>query len=160
VSLKFDLFDNPIPENHGKPGANGHTPDAETTSKIRTLLVAGKGKKEIAEELGLSMPTLTKHYFHSGRVKVRDARKKALADQKAKTIMRLNQAVDKGNVTAMRTMLSIIEEEEREMLRTYIDTVAAPTKEKPMPAGKKDKLAANAELAIENNPLLNPEIIH
>lgn len=80
VNLRFDLLDDPIPDNFGKPGASGHLATAENVNKVRLLLIAGKEKKAIAAQLGITVPTLTKHHFRSGAIGVNDERQRALAD--------------------------------------------------------------------------------
>ncbi len=161
MAREFDLLGDPIPENHGKPGANGHTPTAETLRKVRVLLVSGMPKKRIAEELGISMPTLTKHYFHSGKVKVKLAHEFALAEQRAKVLLQLDEAASGGNVSAMKAMKKILDEEDMKLLAAQAagDT-GEPAKTRPMPKGKKEQLTAGAAAAIESDPLLDPERMH
>ncbi len=162
MTQQFDLLGHPIPENFGKPGANGHVPTPETCRKIRLLLVAGLTNKRIAAELGISVPTLRKHYFHSGKVKVRHAREMALAEQRARTILQLDEAAEKGNVSAQRTLLSVIEGEE--MAMRAAEAAGDNDRAKPhitsLPKGKKAMLSAVAEDAIEGDPLLDPEVYH
>ena len=152
MERKFDLLGDPIPENFGKPGANGHTPTAENIKKVRGLLAAGMGKAEIAKELGISAPTLSKHYFQNGRLSLKAAKKKAQAEQRAKVMLRLEEAVDKGNVAAMKEMCRIIDAEERADLASELAKGGSSPKkvEKPLPKGKKEELQAQADQAWDD----------
>lgn len=149
MDRKFDLLGDPIPDNFGKPGANGHTPTAKSVNKVRSLLSAGVNKADIAKELGITIPTLSKHYFQNGNLSVKAARKRARSEQKAKLMLRLEQAADKGNVAAMKELRRIIDEEEiadrAEELAT--GTIKKPAKEKPLPKGKKEQIQAQADAA-------------
>ncbi len=158
MARDFDLLGDPIPDNHGKPGANGHVPNAKTISKVRVLLVSGLTKKEIARALGISTPTLSKHYFNSGRINLRHARDMALAEQKAKTLLRLDEAADAGNVSAMKAMRAILQEEIlRDNARDAQGGAAQkPTKAKVLSQGKKAQLSDAAQAALDNDPLLKP----
>ncbi|WP_136441623.1 hypothetical protein [Pacificoceanicola onchidii] len=160
MTQKFDLLGDPIPDNHGKPGANGHIATAENVSKVRGLLASGKDKRDIALELGITLPTLTKHYFQSGKLSVKNARRKARADLRAKLMLKLDEQVGKGNVSAMRTMKQILDEEDVRDAAQEAATAPTATKPAALPKGKKEALTAAAEQAIDADPLLNPEHLH
>ncbi len=83
MNRKFGLLGDPIPENHGKPGANGHVPTAENARKIRVLLVVDMKKAQIARYLGITFPTLNKHYFQSGKVNLQHSREHVAFPQRA-----------------------------------------------------------------------------
>lgn len=127
----FDLLGDPIPENHGKPGANGHVATAENTKKVRTLLVAGVNLPRIAEELGISVPTLRRHYFANGKINVAQAREMARAEMEARVLLKLDQKVDEGNVSAMKEMRKIVE------AKRLASVPKSPTP-KAEPIGKKE----------------------
>ncbi|QBF32155.1 hypothetical protein [Thalassococcus sp. S3] len=162
MAREFDLLGDPIPENFGKPGANGHTPNAETCRKVRVLLVAGLTKARIAEELGITLPTLNKHYFRSGRVKVEAAKEAARADQRARLMLKLDEAVSAGNVSAMRALKVILDEEDIKQAARDAAGEGKPEKKRaaPIPPGKKAQLTAAAAAALEEDDLLNPEWTH
>lgn len=160
MSRNFDLLGDPIPENHGKPGANGHVATSENIRKVRNLLSSGVDKKDIAAELGVSLPTLTRHYFNSGRLSVRNARRKARAELRSKLMLRLEQQADKGNVSAMKALKTLLDEED---VRDAVDEAnRAPVEKKPAPvsAGKKEQMRSDAAEAIAQDDLLNPDVIH
>ncbi|MCA0922181.1 hypothetical protein [Pseudooceanicola nanhaiensis] len=161
MARDFDLLGDPIPANHGKPGANGHTPNAKSLNKVRMLHVAGVPKKEIAEELGISQPTLNKHYFQNGRLNLKDARAAARKQARAKILLRLDEAADAGNVSAMKAIKAILDEEDMaELARQAVGDDAPKRKEAPLPKGKKEQLTAEAAAVIEDDDLLNPERFH
>lgn len=156
---EFDLLGDPIPENHGKPGANGHTPTAESVSKVRSLLAADMDLKDIAVELGITAPTLRKHYFQNGKINVKDAKRRARQEQRAKLMLKLDEQVDKGNVSAIRTMKQILDEEDKaadfKELAQGNSSKGTQKKDPPMPKGKKDQLQRAATDAWESDPLLS-----
>ncbi|MEM8822048.1 MAG: hypothetical protein AAGF30_00410 [Pseudomonadota bacterium] len=110
--------------------------------------------KEIARQLGISVPTLKTHYFSTRRIKYEDARKAALAETKAWTVMKLRQAADSGNVSAIKELRRIAEEEERDILEEELrsgDTKPAQAAASPKP-GKKElshEEAMRAEAEME-----------
>ncbi|WP_344716416.1 hypothetical protein [Sagittula marina] len=114
--MEFDLLGDPIPEGRGKAGRTGHVPTSENASKIRTLLVAGMTNAQIAQQLGITVPTLRKHYFHSGRVKPKLAREMAVSESKAKLMLQLQGQADKGSVSAMKALYAIFDKAELAIL--------------------------------------------
>lgn len=57
----LDLFGNPLPDPRG-PGRPPHVPTATTRRKVRRLRAKGEGQLAIADALGITVPTLTRHY--------------------------------------------------------------------------------------------------
>lgn len=110
------MLGDPIPDGRGEPGRTGHIPTAENAKKIRALLVAGMKNQQIARELGISVPTLRKHYFQSGKINARMAREMAIAEMRARNILRLDAQADKGSVSAMRALEPLIDKAEREII--------------------------------------------
>ncbi len=60
----FDLFGNPLVRTDTKLGRPEHEPTEENIIFIMVLLAGGMTQKEVADTLGLSVPTLRKHYLH------------------------------------------------------------------------------------------------
>lgn len=116
MDRKFDLLGDPIPDGRGEPGRTGHIPTAENAKKIRALLVSGMKNPQIARELGISVPTLRKHYFQSGKINAKLAREMAIAEMRARNILRLDAQADKGSVSAMRALEPLIDKAEREII--------------------------------------------
>lgn len=139
MAVEFDLFGNPLPRNAGQPGRNEHAPDDETARKIRCLLITGMALADIGKAIGLSVPTIRKHYFANGKVKAAQARQVAIAHQKAKVICQLDDQCEAGNVSAMKEMRKIVREAE---LADLPSPTKSPTAE---PLGKKQQRAARAK---------------
>lgn len=145
----FDLFGNPLPRNLGAVGRNEHVATAQNVSRVRQLVIAGWTTDDIAQELGISRPTLRKHYLPD----VKKGRVVAMSELKAKTIARLDKAADDGNVAAMKELLRIVNDEE------INDGIGAPQQTAAEPQlGKKEQAQRAAQNAHEGtgwNQLLN-----
>ncbi len=146
----FDLFGQPLPRNLGEVGRNEHVPTAENVSRVRQLVLAGWTTDQIAVELGISRPTLRKHYLPD----IKKARRAALAEMKAKNIARLEKAADDGNVAAIKELNRIVE----------VEALDVPTQRQPEPPapakklGKKEQAQNDALTGHEDtgwNQLLN-----
>ncbi|MEO3386022.1 hypothetical protein [Mesorhizobium sp. CAU 1741] len=60
----FDLFGNPYETAARERGRPEHKPTEESTINIMVLLASGMTNKEVAATVGISVPTLRKHYLH------------------------------------------------------------------------------------------------
>lgn len=140
MGRKFDLLGDPIPENKGNPGANGHIATSENVNKVRLLVVSRWTSQQIAEELGISVPTLNKHYFKNASIK--RARQTALSEVKGRLMLQLDAEASSGNVTAQKELLKILD---KEMMNDLSDGIKKPAAKKK-PLGKKAaRRAAAAE---------------
>jgi len=83
---------------------------------------------QIARELGISVPTLRKHYFQSGKINAKLAREMAIAEMRARNILRLDAQADKGSVSAMRALEPLIDKAEREIIEREVGTDAPKEK--------------------------------
>ena len=155
MAVKFDLLGDPVPENHGKAGRNGHVPTKEMSNKIKVLLVSGMKLEEIARQVGISVPTIRKHYFANGKVKATMARSLALSEARARNLLRLEEAAAAGNVSAMGKLEAVLARYERELADEGWISDQSSKKSKPKkaekPIGKKDldrqsAMEAEAEL--------------
>lgn len=106
---EFDLLGAPVPRNKGEPGRDAHAFDPEIAKKIRVLLCADMTLGRIAKEVGISTPTMRRVYFQNGGVNRAQAKRVALAEQRAKILLRLDEAADKGNVAAMKAQVQILD---------------------------------------------------
>ncbi len=81
MDQNFDLFGDPIPENHGKRGRPPHMVTQENRNKVMMLLALGRSNERIAAALGITAPTLRKNYFRElkGRLDARERLDAALA---------------------------------------------------------------------------------
>lgn len=149
MNPKFDLLGDPIPEGRGKPGRTGHVPTSENARKIRALLVAGMKPAEIAKQLGISGPTLRKHYFANGKINVKMARQMATSEMRARNILRLDAQADKGNVSAMRTLETLIDKAEREMIETELGRDGGAKEKSPGVKQQRELLGYEADDDLE-----------
>lgn len=136
MDRKFDLLGDPIPEGRGEPGRTGHIATSENVNKVRALLVANFKNAEIAKQLGITVPTLKKHYFHNGKVRHKLLREMAISEMRARNIMRLDAQADKGNVSAMRTLETMLEKAERDLIE---QDMGAEDKPREKSAGLKQR---------------------
>ncbi|MCO5071127.1 MAG: hypothetical protein M9944_07975 [Rhizobiaceae bacterium] len=60
----FDLFGNPYVTPSEKRGRPEHVPTEESIINIMVLLASGMTNREVAATVGISVPTLRKHYLH------------------------------------------------------------------------------------------------
>ena len=100
----FDLFGMPVPDGFGKRGRPEHMVTLESTNKVKLLLALGWSNERIAHALGLSLPTLRKHYFQV--LKVRDFQRDMLDAARLSKLWELGMA---GNVAAMREFDRMLE---------------------------------------------------
>jgi hypothetical protein len=100
----FDLFGDPVPENHGRRGRPQHVATLENRNKVTLLLALGWNNDRIALALGITQPTLRRNYFQvlKFREEQRDRMTAALATK-------LWEQVQAGNVTAMREWQAFVE---------------------------------------------------
>ena len=135
---EFDLLGDPIPDNLGKPGANGHIATADKVNKVKLLVVAKWTSAQIAEELGISVPTLRRHYFRNRSIK--RARKHSISEIRGRVLLLLDQQAKDGNVAAIKELGKIVEKAHLEDLADLIGN-ASPKRKTP---GKKQSALAAA----------------
>lgn len=133
MERKFDMLGDPIPEGHGEPGRTGHIATDKNIRKVRCLVVAGMKKPQISKALGISVPTLNKHYFT--KQSIRNARLEAVSEMQGLTLLRLDQAAQEGSVSAMKEIGKIARQAELECLASDIRKPAPAQK----PLGKKER---------------------
>lgn len=146
----FDLFGNPVHERREGRGRPEHVRSEEISHKISLLLAIGRDIKEVAEIVGLSQPTLRKHYFSELNAK-RTAREQLIAKQ----LYRLNKLAEAGNVAAEKALFALIE---RERNRAASERLAGPAPAARATAprlGKKEQAKA-AALGITEGPFAPP----
>jgi predicted ArsR family transcriptional regulator len=93
----FDLFGDPIPVNHGRRGRPQHVWTKENSNKIILLLAQGWADIRIANAMGISPPTLRKHYF--SELKKRGAARDRVESIGLLTLWNMGR---EGNVAAMK----------------------------------------------------------
>ncbi|MER9710185.1 hypothetical protein NKJ13_07935 [Mesorhizobium sp. M0174] len=100
----FDLFGNPCDTDQRKAGRPEHKPTEENIINIMVLLASGMKNREVAKTLGISVPTLRKHYLHLTR-----NRDVLLARLKAKLRTAQIQQGLAGNAAALSASLRMLD---------------------------------------------------
>jgi hypothetical protein len=141
----FDLFGDPVPANRGKRGRPEHIPAQVNRNKVSMLLAFGWSNERIARALGVTLPTLRKHYFFELRFRD-DARDRL----DAKVAMTLWDQFQAGNTGAGREFNRLVERNDMAFGRRAVG-VATPSVEaqKPEKLGKKDRAKRDAQTAHE-----------
>lgn len=127
--VMVDLFGDPVPLNRGRRGRPEHIPTSENVNKVRMLLALGWASKRIATALGVTQPTLRKHYnFH---LRFRDEMRDRM---EASYGMRLWKQVQDGNVGAMRLWMQFVDRNDRMGAEEAMGADPVPSADRP---GKK-----------------------
>ncbi|MGH1579068.1 hypothetical protein [Planktotalea sp.] len=148
TAREFDLLGDPIPVNRGSAGANGHIATSKNINKVRLLVAAKWTAAQIAEELGVSVPTLNKHYFRNSSIK--KARLKVIAEVRGRVMLRLGDAIDDGNVAAMKHMGQILDRIELEEASAEFLIPKSGQKVAKKKVGKKEQRAVDAPEALSD----------
>lgn len=132
-----DLFGDPvIPRQEGR-GRPEHTWSLENSNKVLLAFARGLSVKEAATAIGVSVPTLRKHYF--AEVAKRTA---ARLRMEMTQLARLNTAAQDGNVAAEKELFKRLD---KAALSNLADRVAnrGGAERKPK-LGKKEEAQENA----------------
>lgn len=141
MAREFDLLGDPIPANFGKAGANGHVATAENVNKVRVLVLSKWTSAEIAEELGITVPTLNKHYFKNRSIK--KARSTVIGEVRGRVMILLEKQAASGNVAAIKELGKMVENASLELLAAEV----IEKKPKGTALGKKQKILSDAHTA-------------
>ncbi len=131
----LDLLGWPIVEPRTRAGRPEHVPTAENRNKIMMMLVFGCTDEQIAQSIGVSRPTLRKHYLTELRQRL-VARLQLDATRRAALFTK----VLAGDVSAMKEL-------DRQLARLDLAALSETVRREPKqpePMGKKEqrKLAA------------------
>jgi DNA-binding transcriptional ArsR family regulator len=133
----FDLFGLPVrPRREGR-GRPEHEWTKENSNKINLLMAVGHEIKDIAAAIGVSAPTLRKHYFSE-----LDGLRVAALRLTAHQLFRLNREAEAGNVAAEKALLAFTD---RERTKIASDRVAARSDGPDPKLGKKAERAEEAK---------------
>lgn len=140
--LEVDLFGDPVQLDREARGRPEHRRTKENSNKVLLAFARGLSEKEAATAIGVSVPTLRKHYF-SECAKRKDARLRMEMTQ----LSRLNDAAAEGNVTAEKELFKRLD---RGHLEQVADRVAnRGTNGAPPKTPKPGKKAAAQQRASE-----------
>lgn len=139
---EVDLFGDPVIHRANKRGRPEHVRTDRNASKVSLLFALGHDVKDVAAALGITQPTLRKHYF--SEVSQRDAMQLKL---KAEVLAQLFDQAKSGNVGAMKKLLEQAEKGELAALNAAVKN-RKPDEKKPSPSpklGKKQEQQIAAE---------------
>lgn len=129
----FDLLGDPISPNHGKRGRPQHVPTQENRNKVMLLLAQGWTDARISGALGITNPTLKRHYFRE--LKTRDVARDRVEAIGLLTLWNLGR---EGNVAAMKEYF-------RRHDASIGDVFAGEVEREARKLGKKEQLRQEAE---------------
>jgi hypothetical protein len=135
-AVVLDLFGDPVPDDR-EPGRPEHQATDEKRQKVMLLQMLGWTVERIAGALGVSTPTLRKHYLPQLK-----ARHVARDRVRAAILMRLFDGVEGGKVPAMKELARYIDRAEAGVLDG-----AGSMRPKADKRGKKEKRADAARYA-------------
>lgn len=102
--VRLDLFGEDIPSNRGKRGRPAHARTVENARKIQIAAALGHSEDDCAGMLGITMPTLRKHYFFE-----LEGFRRARMNMRMKIAAALVAEIEKGNVAAGKELLKQID---------------------------------------------------
>lgn len=142
MAWDFDMLGDPIPEGFGKRGRPAHIPTDENRRKVVVLMAFDKNEEQIAAALGITPPTLRKHYFRELRAKL-----EARLRLEGKLLAALMAEVDSGNVSAIDKVFKRLDRHDLARGLSPRPAKAAP----PVKKGKKEMAVTNAVTAHEGS---------
>ncbi len=135
---EVDLFGDPVMPRHEGRGRPEHVRTLENSNKVLLAFARGLTVKEAATAIGVSVPTLRKHY--SSEVAQREA---AAIRFEMVQLNRLNEGAKAGSVSAEKELGRRLEKARIDLLADQASRNArAP---KPQPQGKKAALQQAAD---------------
>lgn len=146
ISADVDLFGDPIPEGFGKRGRPPHEPTVRNRNKVMLLLAMGWAPGRIASTLGITGPTLRKHYF--SELRHRDV---MLDRLKAAHLTTLFEAAQEKNVAAVKELGRLIDRRDAGLFGVGADRDDEEDEAPRRPVGKKEAAQAAAATAGEGS---------
>lgn len=136
-----DLLGDPVDRNHGGSGRPQHKATDENRRLVAIALAFGRSIDDIALSLGVSLPTLRKHY--KGELKAQRALRHRLD---MRLLVNLLRESDAGNVSATRELQARLDREDLKAAR--LAEAASPPAET---LGKKAQADLAAKTAHETS---------
>jgi phage terminase small subunit len=133
----IDLFGNPERPGRGKKGRPRFSATPRDRNRVRLLLAMGWTPPRIAGAIEVSLPTL--HKYFRKELAERDAMRDRLDARRLEIAM---DEANKGNVTALRELNRLIEQQEGKLADEQIRN--GPVKKPEVPLGKKEQLTIEA----------------
>ena len=138
--LGVDLFGDPVLPNREARGRPEHSWSLANSNKVLIAFARGLSVKEAAVAIGVSVPTLRKHYF--AEVAKRQA---ARVRMEMTQLARLNDAAAKGSVPAEKELLKRLD---KAALADLADRVADRGRKRTGPTVGKKEAAVEAAKGV------------
>jgi hypothetical protein len=133
MAENLDLLGDPIPENWGGRGRPPHIPTVGNRNKVIVLLALEWDEAKIAASLGITKPTLKKHYFRELKVK-----EEARARLEAELVVGMAAKALGGDVPAYREVRRVLD-------KADVGAAHASFQSPRTPGAKSEKLGKKAE---------------
>lgn len=137
---EVDLFGDPVQPDRDARGRPEHSWSLENSNKVLIAFARGLSVKEAATAVGVSVPTLRKHYF--SEVAKRDA---ARVRMEITQLSRLNSAAAGGNVAAEKELFKRLD---KAALADLAKRVANPAQQQAAPVVGKKEAAKEAAKGV------------
>lgn len=146
AKIVTDLFGDAVTLPSGRRGRPAHRWSKEAADRVILGCAMGYTPSEIAEGLGVSLPTLRKYYF--SELKMRDMHR---TRSELWMAQRLAEQANQGNVGALKELRRTFEVRDRILAERKLRN---ETTEEPI--GKKEEARRAANAAADSDPLLQP----
>jgi hypothetical protein len=123
-----------------KRGRPEHVRTRRNASLAALLFAMGRDVAEVAKALGITQPTLRKHYF--SEVQQRDV---MLLKLEGDVLLKLFEAAETGNVGAMKELMARADKAGLQLLAGSVTKRGKKAEPKAKPVGKKEEQAAAAK---------------
>lgn len=150
-----DLFGDALTLPSGRRGRPSHRWSKSNADRVLLGLALGYSDPEIAQGIGVSTPTLRKHYF--SELKRRDMQRVRLEFWR---VHKLAEQGERGNVGALKELGKIMEGRERSLAARRLRDEDQDDDTPILPEGKKAQREAQAREALRSDPLLRPNGLH
>lgn len=151
----LDLFGDPVPPEHVGRGRPPHVVTDRNRQKVMILLALERDQKDVAAAIGITVPTLKKHYFremrsrHEARLRLDGALLGALASEAAA-----------GNVAAIKELYKRIERHDQVKLAESVADRGAKGERVPPPGKKEQARQAALGVAGKFAPPRSPNMVN
>ncbi len=134
----LDLFGDPVPPEHVGRGRPPHTVTEKNRQKVMLLLALERSDDEVASAIGITAPTLRKHYFREMK-----ARREARLRLDGALLGALASEAAAGNVAAVKELFKRLERHDNFKLAQSVADRGSKADQAP-PPGKKEKARQDA----------------
>jgi hypothetical protein len=141
----LDLWGDPIPPKPEKRGRPTHVVTEEKRLRVAVLRAYNLSQPEIAEAMGISVPTLRKNYLRE----LRDG----MAQKRAEMLVQLYLEGKGGNVAAIKEFLK--QTRDGDLLAGHLASRAPQKKSKQAKLGKKEQALVDAQAPDVSSPMGN-----